>query len=461
MYIEQLYTDCLAEAAYYIESAGEAVIIDPMRETKPYLDLAKKRNAKIKYVLETHFHADFVSGHLDISRVSGATIVFGPEAKPDYAAHIARDGEEIFFGKLTIKVLHTPGHTPESSCYLLLDENKQPYALFSGDTLFVGEVGRPDLAVKSTLSKEDLAAMLYDSLHTKIKMLPDAVILYPAHGAGSSCGKNIGKESYSTIGLQKQLNYALQDMSKEEFVRIVLDGLAKPPAYFFIDASINKKGYERIEDVISRNTQAISVATFEKELTADCILLDTREPDVFEKGYIPGSINIGLNGQYAQWVGALLDHEKKIMLVTEIGKEHEAVLRLARVGYEKVRGYLDGGIQAWKNAGKRLEVVEGIDPIPFASSDYETLRILDVRNPAEWESGIIKGATLISLPELNAKLDKLDKQAHYYVHCAGGYRSMMAASLLKKNGFQQVTNVRGGINKLKACGIMLTSAVLK
>ena len=452
MYIEQLYTSCLAEAAYYIESDGEAAIIDPLRETEPYIALANKRNAKIKYVFETHFHADFVSGHIDLAQKTGATIVYGPTAECGYKCRTATDNEVFSVGKIKLKVLHTPGHTLESSCYLLIDENGKDNAVFTGDTLFVGDVGRPDLAIKSNLTIDDLAGMMYDSLNTKIKTLADDVIVYPAHGAGSACGKNIGKETFSTIGIQKKMNYALQPMTKSEFVKAVTEGLEAPPKYFFMDAMLNKQGYENIDEVLNKNTKALSVAEFEALSTTDVIILDTRTPDEYETGTVPNSINIGLNGQYAPWVGALIDAKKSLLLITNEGKETEAVLRLARVGYENVKGYLNGGMPAWSASGKKVEITKSVNADDFAKN-YQTDNVIDVRNPGEWNSGVIENAKLIALGELEKEMNELDKRSHYFVHCAGGYRSMMAASILKKNGFDNVTNVRGGIAKIKEAGV--------
>ncbi len=454
MYIEQLYTSCLAEAAYYIESEGEAVIIDPLRETEPYIALANKRNAKIKYVFETHFHADFVSGHVDLAKKTGSTIVYGPNAECGYDCYSAKDNEVFTVGKIKLKVLHTPGHTMESSCFLLIDENGKENAVFTGDTLFVGDVGRPDLAIKSNITVEDLAGMMYDSLNSKIKTLADEVIVYPAHGAGSSCGKNIGKETFSTIGVQKKMNYALQPMTKAEFVKAVTDGLSAPPKYFAMDAMLNKAGYDNIDEVINKNTKALSVAEFEALATTDVIILDTRTPDEYETGTVPNSINIGLNGQYAPWVGALLDASKPLILITAEGKETEAVLRLARVGYENVKGYLQGGMNAWKAAGKKVEVTDSVNADEFAKK-YQNDNVLDVRKPSEWDSGVIENAKLICLSTLQNDMNLLDKKSHYFVHCAGGYRSMMAASILKKNGFNKITNVRGGMGKIKETKVPL------
>jgi glyoxylase-like metal-dependent hydrolase (beta-lactamase superfamily II)/rhodanese-related sulfurtransferase len=455
MYIEQLYTGCLAEAAYYIESNGEAAIIDPLRETTPYIELAAKRNAKIKYVFETHFHADFVSGHIDLARKTGASIVYGPSAETEFDSIVAKDEDVFTIGNIKLKVLHTPGHTMESSCFLLIDEAGKNNAVFTGDTLFVGDVGRPDLAVKSNLTREDLAGFLYESLNSKIKVLEDDVIVYPAHGAGSACGKNIGKETFSTIGVQKKMNYALQSMTKKEFVDAVLDGLSDPPKYFFVDAMLNKKGYANIEDVMTKNTLPLSISEFEKEIGAGVTILDARDPDAFEKGYIPGSINIGLNGQYAPWVGALLDAHTPLLFIADEGKEAEAVLRLARVGYENVRGYLQGGITAWKNADKPMYVIESISAVEFDKRLKNEDNIIDVRKKGEVEGGMIENAQHICLSGFQNELHTLDKNKHYYIHCAGGYRSMMAASIMKQRGYNNITNVKGGMAKIKETGIKI------
>lgn len=448
MYIEQLYTSCLAEAAYYIESNGEAVIIDPLRETEPYLALAAKRGATIKYIFETHFHADFVSGHIDLASKTGAVIVYGPTAETDYYSLVAEDEEVFTIGDARLKVLHTPGHTMESACYLLYDEEGREHAVFTGDTLFVGDVGRPDLAIQNGLTMEDLAGLLYDSLNAKIKTLPDDVIVYPAHGAGSACGKNIGKETFSTIGFQKKTNYALQPMTKKEFIAVVTDGLAEPPTYFTMDALLNKQGYQNIEQVLTKNTVPLTPEQFEKAIDDQTLILDTRNADEYEAGSIRNALNIGLNGQYAPWVGALLDAKRPLLLIADEGKETEAVLRLARVGYENVKGYLQGGIGAWKQAGKQVVTMNSITAAEFARNK-DVKHIIDVRNASEWKNGVIENAQLIALADLEKQLSSLDKQKHYYIHCAGGYRSMMAASLMKKNGFDQVTNVKGGIAKIQ------------
>lgn len=461
MYIEQLYTGCLAEAAYYIESEGEAVIIDPLRETEPYIQLAARRKSTIKYVFETHFHADFVSGHVDLAKKTNSTIVYGPTAQPGYVAHIATDGENFKIGKITIKVLHTPGHTPESSCYLLIDENGKNHAIFTGDTLFVGDVGRPDLAVKSDLTQDDLAGMLYESLQSKIMPLANEVIVYPGHGAGSSCGKNIGKETHSTIGIQKQTNYALQPMSKAEFVKAVTDGLSEPPKYFFMDAGINKNGYDSIDEVMQRNLNLVGAEEFSDLINSGKYqVLDARHQDVFEKGYIKDAINIGLDGQYAIWVGTLIDPKLPILLVTDNNREAEAVLRLARVGYENVKAVLKGGIDTWIASGKSVETITSISPAEFVKLIEKGIDILDVRKKGEQESGVIENARLICLSNLQKQLPALDKNTHYYVHCAGGYRSMMAVSLMKKEGFKHLTNISGGMAKIKETGIKLVQPEL-
>lgn len=459
MYIEQLYTNCLAEAAYYIESNGEAAIIDPLRETAPYLQKAAERNARIKYVFETHFHADFVSGHIDLARKSGAQIVYGPEAHTQYDVINATDGEEFSIGDLTIRVLHTPGHTLESSCYLLLDANKKPHCIFTGDTLFVGDVGRPDL-LDGVMTKEELASNMYDSLNTKIKTLPDDVIVYPAHGPGSACGKSMGKETFSTIGIQKSTNYALQDMSREAFIAAVTDGLTTPPKYFFEDARINKMGYNPVEEVLATNARALSVEEIASEKEKGALILDTRSADMFEKGFIPGALNIGLNGMFAVWVGTLVDIDQPLVLVTEPGKEEETVLRLARVGYEKVNGYLEGGMQTWISAGLPVETVESIDPERISTYyGNDNYIILDVRKPSEFETEHIEGAINIQLSEIQARLDELNPNKNYIVHCAAGYRSMMAASIMKANGLHNFTNVVNGWNGIKKTDLPKVSSV--
>jgi len=447
MYIEQLYTNCLAEAAYYIESEGEAAIIDPLRETEPYIELAARREAKIKYVFETHFHADFVSGHIDLARKVNAPIVYGPLANTEYKVHNATDGERFTIGKITIEVLHTPGHTPESSCYLLRDEEGKPHAVFTGDTLFVGDVGRPDL-LDGVMSREELAGMLFESLQKKIKTLPDDVIVYPAHGPGSACGKNIGKETFSTIGIQKKTNYALKDISKDEFIKQVTDGILPPPQYFYQDARINKTGYEPVEEVLTRNTKPLSQAEFDQEVASGAIILDTRTADDFEKGFVPGAINIGLNGQFAVWVGTLLPIDRKIVLVTEAGKEQEAVLRLARVGYENIAGYLRDGMSAYQGQKNTVHSIHA-----DALHEVSGAHILDVRKPGEWSNGHLRDAEFLPLADFPNNFDHLDKNRQYIVHCGGGYRSMTAISIMLKHGFKDLVNVYGGYAAMQKAGL--------
>lgn len=458
MFVQQLYTNCLAEAAYYIESNGEAAIVDPIREIEPYIALAKSRGAKIKYVFETHFHADFVSGHIDLAKQTGATIVFGPLADTAYDVYNAADGEEFRIGHLTMRVLHTPGHTPESSSFLLLDNNYQEYCVFTGDTLFVGDVGRPDL-LDGKMTKEELASMLYDSLNNKIKTLPDEVLVYPAHGPGSSCGKNIGKETWSTIAHQKKTNYAMREMSREDFVNVVTQGLTAPPAYFFEDARINKQGYDAIDEVIRNNNKPLSAAAFKTAIENGAVILDTRPSDDFKKGFIKGSINIGLDGMFAIWVGTVIEIGKKLVLVCSPGKEEESIIRLARVGYENILGVLDNGIESWKNSGLPLDTMMCVEPEEFAEKVKEGATVVDVRKFSEAESGHVKNAFVIPLSDLKKNLSLLNKDEMIYVHCAGGYRSMIASSILKANGFNNVANVHYGWNKIKDCNIPIATGV--
>jgi len=459
MIIEQLYTNCLAEAAYYIESEGEAAIIDPIRETTPYLQKLQTRNAKLKFVFETHFHADFVSGHIDLASKTGAQIVFGPLADTKYKSYGAKDGEIFTVGKVKIKVLHTPGHTPESSCYLLTDEKGKEYCIFTGDTLFVGDVGRPDL-LDGKMTKEELAGMMYDSLNTKLKTLADDVIVYPAHGPGSACGKNIGKETWSTIGQQKKTNYAMQDMSKEKFIGLVASGLTAPPQYFFSDAAINKNGYNNIDNVLSQNTHALSIPDFKNAVQSGALILDSRNADDFEKGFISGSMNIGLNGQYAIWAGTLIDIKQPLVIVADKGKESESILRLARVGYENVAGYLEGGIENWKQNGNTVDLISSVTPQVFADVvNNNQTTVLDVRKPSEYEGGHVKEADNIELAQLNASISSLDKNKTYHIHCAGGYRSMIAASIMKANGFNNIVNVYGGYGKIKETNVPTESSI--
>lgn len=459
MYIEQLYTNCLAEAAYYIESNGEAAIIDPLRETAPYIAKAEARGAKIKYVFETHFHADFVSGHIDLARQTGAQIVYGPDAHTSYDVINATDGEEFHIGDLRIRALHTPGHTLESTCYLLIDSSGKDHCIFTGDTLFVGDVGRPDL-LDGIMTKEELASKMYDSLNNKIKTLADDVIVYPAHGPGSACGKSMGKETFSTIGIQKQTNYALQEMTRQQFIDAVTEGLSQPPKYFFEDARINKQGYTDVDQVMAQNARPLSIAAFETAVESGAMILDTRVADVFEQAFIPGSLNIGLNGMFAVWVGTLVDIDRPLVLVVEPGKENESVLRLARVGYEKVAGYLDGGIQAWKDAGKPVETVTTITPETISRyMGNDAYVILDVRKPSEFESEHIKGAVNIQLSEIADRLHELDHNKQYIVHCAAGYRSMMAASIMKAAGYDNFVNVQNGWSGIKKTDLPTESSI--
>ena len=463
MKIEQLYTGCLAQGAYYIESDGEVAIIDPLREIQQYIDKAKVDNAKIKYILETHFHADFVSGHVDLAKKTGATIVFGPGASTEYNIHSAKDGEELKLGKVTIKVLHTPGHTLESATYLLKDENGKDHAIFSGDTLFLGDVGRPDLAIKSDLTKEDLAGMLFDSLRTKIMPLADDVIVYPAHGAGSACGKNLSKETVGVLGEQKKTNYALRaDMTKAEFVKEVLDGIAPPPQYFAKNALLNKMGYDDFDTVLKTGDIALNPEEFEAIANQEsALVLDVRSQADFIKGHIPNSIFIGLNGGFAPWVGALIkDIKQPIILVVPEGKSAEAVTRLSRVGYDNTLGYLNGGLEAWQEAGKDIDTLESISAEEFANrAKSETLNILDVRKDGEYQASHLEDVQHLSLDVINEKMKDLSKDKTYYVHCAGGYRSVIAESILKARGFNNLIDVEGGFAAIKNTDLKTTDFV--
>ena len=455
MIIEQIYTGCLAQGAYYIESNGEAAVIDPLREVDPYLQKASKNGAKIKYVLETHFHADFVSGHIDLSKKTGAPIVYGPTAKPGFKALIAYDGQEFKVGELTIVVLHTPGHTMESTCYLLKDASGKAIGLFSGDTLFIGDVGRPDLAQKvaADLTQEKLAAHLYNSLRTKIMPLSDDLIVYPAHGAGSACGKNMSKETTDTLGHQKQTNYALRaDMTQAEFIKEVLTGLVAPPAYFPLNVMMNIEGYESIDTVLERGQQALSPEAFEAAANeTGALLLDTRDPQTFAKGFVPNSINIGIDGQFAPWVGAMIpDVKQEILLVCEPGREEEVVTRLARVGYDFTIGYLEGGFDAWEKAGKETDRIESIDAAELSKRlQAVPIEILDVRKKSEFLSEHLVEAENTPLDFINDSMAQIDKNKTYYVHCAGGYRSMIFNSILRARGFDKLIDVKGGFKALK------------
>jgi hydroxyacylglutathione hydrolase len=452
MYIEQLYTNCLAEAAYYVESDGEALIIDPIRETTPYLQKAAQRGARIKYVLETHFHADFISGHIDLAKESGAQIVFGPGAETGYTVHHAKDGEILSLGKINIRVLHTPGHTPESACYLLTDEQGKPYCIFTGDTLFVGDVGRPDL-LDGKMTKEELAGMMYDSLHKHILTLPDDVIVYPAHGPGSACGKNIGKETWSTIGVQKKNNYALQPMNKQEFILSITEGLNAPPAYFFKDAMINKSGTSDLNKVMNTTRIELTPDEVKKEVKAGAVLLDTREPDSFEKGFVPGSVNIGLKGSFAIWAATLIDINSPLVIIADEGKAEESILRLARVGFDNVKGVLKGGVPAWIQAGNAAETINSVTPEEFNKLLHDKKSVvIDVRKEGEFDTIHVKGARLVTLSDLEKHIQDFNKEDEYLVHCAGGYRSMIASSLLKKHNIHNIRNVYGGMSKIQESG---------
>lgn len=459
MKIEQLYTGCLAEAAYYIESEGEVAIIDPLRETEPYLKMADENGAKIKYIFETHFHADFVSGHVDLANETGAKIVFGPTATTAFESHIATDGEEFKIGKLTIKVLHTPGHTLESSTYLLFDENGKEHCIFSGDTLFIGDVGRPDLAVKSDLTKEDLAAMLYDSLREKIMTLPDDVIVYPAHGAGSACGKNMSSETFDTLGHQKEVNYALQDMTKEAFIKEVTDGILPPPQYFPKNAMLNKSGYTPVNDVVAKGNRALSLEDFKKQIEEGALILDTRGARDFAEGFVPKSLYIGIKGGFAVWLGTLVhDLNQAIVVIADPGTESEVALRAARVGYDNVVGYLEGGFATWKEAGEVTDQVTYIDSNEFAQRRLERT-VLDVRKPTEHDAERVEDAVNHPLDFIRGNVDELDKTKEYFVHCKGGYRSMIASSILKANGIHNIVEIEGGMDAIVNTDVPVTAYV--
>lgn len=453
MYIQQLYTNCLSEAAYYIESNGEAAVIDPLRDIEAYIELAKERKTTIKYIFETHFHADFVSGHLDLSKQTGAPIVYGPGANTHFKVHNAVDGEVFKIGNISLEVLHTPGHTLESSCYLLKDENGKDHALFSGDTLFVGDVGRPDLS-SGNMSSEALAAIMYETIQNKILPLADDVIVYPAHGPGSSCGKSLGPNTHSTIGEEKQSNYALKPQSKEDFIKEVTAGLGTAPRYFPINAKINQQGYEAIDAVVKKGTRALSIAEFKQKKNDDnVIVLDTRHANEFTQGFVPGSIFIGLEGRFAEWAGTMLPFDKTILLVTPAGKEEETVVRLSRVGFDKMEGYLDGGFDAWKNAGERTDLIIDVeaDELIMDIPHDPNLKVVDVRKATEYADGHLENAINLPLSEMTdvAELAQFEDNENLYIHCAGGYRSVIAASLLKKEGIHNLRNVVGGWGKIK------------
>ena len=452
MKIEQIYTGCLAQGAYYIVSEGEAAIIDPLREVQPYLDRLAKDNVKLKYIFETHFHADFVSGHVDLSKKTGAPIIYGPTAAPEFEAIVAEDNQVFEIGKIKIKVLHTPGHTMESSTYLLIDENGKNHAIFSGDTLFLGDVGRPDLAQKAAnLTQEELAGLLYDSLYNKILPLEDDITVYPAHGAGSACGKNMQKETVDTLGNQKQTNYALKQTSKESFIAAVLDGLTAPPKYFGMNVAMNKKGYTSFDEVLAKGKTSLSVDEFETAAEeTGALILDTRNAAEFHKGFIPQSINIGLKGDFAPWVGSMIvDVQQPILLVCDDCTEEETITRLSRVGFDNVLGYLKGGFESWKNSGKEIDTVHRISPEEFAEKFNENSKVIDVRKEGEYAAEHVNDAYSKPLAYINDWVGNINPDEHFFLHCAGGYRSMIAASILQARGYRNFTEVEGGFNGIK------------
>ncbi len=463
MKIEQIYTGCLAQGAYYIESEGEAAIVDPLREVKPYIKKAEEDGAKIKYIFETHFHADFVSGHVTLSKETGAAIVYGPTANPSFEALIAEDGQEFKLGKITIKVLHTPGHTMESSTFLLIDENGKDHAIFSGDTLFLGDVGRPDLAQKAAhMTQEELAGTLFDSLRNKIMPLADDVIVYPAHGAGSACGKNMMKETVDTLGNQKKMNYALRaDMTRDEFIEEVTDGLLPPPQYFPLNVKMNKEGYEDIDKVLKRGTQALDPNAFEVAANeTGAIVLDVRHQDDFAKAHVPRSIFIGLDGSFAPWVGALIaDVEQPILLITPEGREEETVTRLSRVGFDNTLGFLQGGVEAWKQSGKEIDTVDSVNAEEFKKMAEKKVPVFDVRKESEYQAEHVVDANLTPLDYINDHLAEFPDNEKFYIHCAGGYRSMIASSILKSRGIHNLVDVAGGFADIKKAGIPVTDYV--
>ena len=464
MKVEQIYTGCLAQGAYYITSKGEAAIVDPLREIKPYLERAKKDGVEIKYIFETHFHADFVSGHVDLAKATGAKIIYGPTAQPAFDCIIAKDGEEFKVGDFTLKTLHTPGHTMESTTYLLKDENGKDVAIFSGDTLFIGDVGRPDLAQKAAdMTQEQLAATLYKSLREKIMTLADDVLVYPAHGAGSACGKNMSKETVSTIGEQKKSNYALRaNMTEDEFVKEVTEGLLPPPQYFPMNVAMNKMGYENIDTVMERGLQAMNAEEFEAAANeTDAVMLDTRNDAEVWKGFIPNSINISLDGQFAPWVGALIpDVKQQLLIIAEPGREEESIMRLARVGYDNVIGFLKGGFDAWKNAGKEIDTINRITSADFEKVfDKDSTIVIDIRKPGEYSAEHVEDALNIPLDYLNENLAEFPKDKNFIIHCGSGYRSMTAATMLKSRGWENFREVAGGYDAIKGTSVPRTDFV--
>ncbi len=460
MILKQLYTKCLAQGAYFLSSKGEAAIVDPLREVQPYLDLAAENDSRIKYIFLTHFHADFVSGQVDLAKATGAQVILGPNAKADYDYYSASDDEFFSIGDLSIQVLHTPGHTMESSCYLLYDEHQKPEALFTGDTLFIGDVGRPDLAAKSDLTTQDLAGHLYDSLHNRIAPLPDDIIVYPAHGAGSACGKNMSSETSDTLGNQRQTNYAFK-LDREAFIKELTSDLAAPPAYFPENVAMNKKENTAFDSIIAQGTKALTPQEFKAMAgQEDVLVLDTRDPSAFAKASIPGALFVGLNGQFAPWVGAVIpDIDQNIIYIAESGKEEEVVTRLSRVGYDRSLGFLDGGIAAWKDAGletttiKEVEAQELIDKM----ENSDEIHVIDVRKPSEYKTSHIQGVPLFSLDEVHQNVQQLDATQEYHIHCAGGYRSLIYASIAKRYGIDKVVNVKGGYGAIKKTSMSTTS----
>lgn len=460
MKVEQIYTGCLAQGAYYIVSGNEAAIVDPLREVQPYLDRLEKDNVTLKYIFETHFHADFVSGHIDLSKKTGAPIVYGPTAEPSFDALVAEDNQVFEIGNAKIKVLHTPGHTMESSTYLLIDEEGKETAIFSGDTLFLGDVGRPDLAQKAAnLTQEELAGLLYDSLTDKIMPLSDDITVYPAHGAGSACGKNMQKETVDTLGNQKKTNYALNQPNREAFIEAVLDGLSAPPKYFGMNVAMNKGGYESFENVMNKGLNPLSPNDFETAAEeTGALILDTRPAADFHKGFVPNAVNIGLEGDFAPWVGAMIvDVKQPLLLVTEPGTEQEAITRLSRVGFDNVIGYLDGSFESWKNSGKEVDEIKRISPEEFADQFNTDSKVIDVRKPTEYAAEHVNDAYSKPLDAISEWAGTIDEKEHFFLHCAGGYRSMIAASILNSRGIRNFTEVEGGFNGIKKTGKVPTT----
>jgi hydroxyacylglutathione hydrolase len=463
MKVEQIYTGCLAQGAYYITSNGEAAIIDPLRETAPYMERLEKDGVKLKYIFETHFHADFVSGHLDLSKKTGASIIYGPNANPEFDCIVAKDEQIFELGDVKIKVLHTPGHTMESSTFLLMDESGKDYAIFSGDTLFLGDVGRPDLAQKAaSMTQDQLAGLLYESLMTKIMPLADDVIVYPAHGAGSACGKNMMKETVDSLGNQKRVNYALNQPNKEEFIKAVTDGLLPPPAYFGMNVAMNKKGYESFENVFNNGMRALNAAEFEAAAeTSGALILDTRDSGDFYKGFVPQSINIGIKGDFAPWVGALVaDVKQPILLITEPGMEAETVTRLTRVGFDSILGHLEGGFAAWLESGKEVDTVDRITAEQFANVvNTESDQVVDIRRESEYAAEHVENAYSKPLAYINEWVKDINPAEHFFIHCAGGYRSMIAASILQARGYRNFTEIEGGFKSISETKVPRTDYI--